>query len=508
MKTRRRLLIYTAVYISINLLFLESFPFVHSDEAWLSGLSRNILELGDFSATEAFFDLKPRYPHAIKLLFHAMQIVFIKLFGYRLFTFRLLSLLFGAACLPVFGSLCARLTGSEKIGLAAAVALSLDIQFIYAAHFARQEIIVLFLLLLTLWFIAGSSGRRFLFAGLSTGLCIGIHPNSFVVGCAGAAAIICGWLAQRKINWRSLAQYAAVTATFAAVFVALSFSFDPGFPAHYLTYGSEFEVDAPIGAKLAELIPYFQRLFYRVSGTYYTPDIRPQLILSVLLLLAGIIGCILIPSMRKRLLTPAGAMLGLLGGFVLIGRYNQPYVVFFFPVALLIGAVLLARLRGKAAIALILVGVVSGIFSFAQIYPWLNAGSYSDYLAGISAAVPPDARTVANLNADYAFENGSLLDYRNLSFLRQNGLTLEEYIDSREVEYLVVSDELRLIHSLRPRWNGIYGNIDYLDELDALIDKRCEQVAAFTDNLYGVRIVRFQNGEESFNVRIYKVLPE
>lgn len=43
-------------YFSINLYFLTDFPFVHSDESWLSGLSRNILEKGSFGVTEAFFD--------------------------------------------------------------------------------------------------------------------------------------------------------------------------------------------------------------------------------------------------------------------------------------------------------------------------------------------------------------------------------------------------------------------------------------------------------------------
>lgn len=507
MKKRHWFFAYIAVYLLINLLFLEQFPFVHSDEAWLSGLSRNILERGDFSVTETFFDLKPRYPHAVKLVFHALQIGMTGLFGYRLFTFRLLSMLFALGCLLVFRSLAARLSKSEVLGSWAAVFLSLDIQFLYAAHFARPEIMVLFLLLLTVWLLTGQGRRRFWLAGLATGLCIGVHPNSFIVGCAGAGVIAALWIAQGRADWRGLFQYAGPVAAFAALFVALSFSFDPAFPAHYLAFGSEFEIDASLGAKLSELLPYFQRLFYRVSGTYYTPDIRPQLIASALVFLLGLAACV--RSREARALVPMGALLGLLAGFVLIGRFNQPYVVFFFPLVLLTALALPWRPGKRTGLALLLsLTLALGAFSGVQIAPWLRAGRYGDYLQNISALVPPDARVIGNLNADYAFENGCLLDYRNLSFLSDAGLSFEDYVDSRGVEYLIVSDELALIYSLRPRWNGIYGNIDYLNALEAFVETRCRLVGAFTDNLYGVRIVRFLGGGQDFGLRVYEVLPK
>ena len=35
---------YLLLYFAANLAFLCDFPFVHSDEAWLSGLTRNMME--------------------------------------------------------------------------------------------------------------------------------------------------------------------------------------------------------------------------------------------------------------------------------------------------------------------------------------------------------------------------------------------------------------------------------------------------------------------------------
>ena len=72
------LIILLFIYFLVNLSFLTHFPFIHSDESWLSGLSRNILETKNFSSTETFFDLYLRNPHAIKIIFHSIQIMFIK----------------------------------------------------------------------------------------------------------------------------------------------------------------------------------------------------------------------------------------------------------------------------------------------------------------------------------------------------------------------------------------------------------------------------------------------
>src|SRR6056297_1435926 len=96
------------IYIVVNILLLSQFPFIHSDESWLSGLTRHItsgLLAGNpasLGLTEPFFDLLPRFPHFIKMLFHALQAPFIGLFGYGPFAVRLLSLAAGCLALWLF----------------------------------------------------------------------------------------------------------------------------------------------------------------------------------------------------------------------------------------------------------------------------------------------------------------------------------------------------------------------------------------------------------------------
>lgn len=46
---------YLAVYIFVSYRILLVFPFVHSDESWLAGLSRDMLAAGNLGVTESFF---------------------------------------------------------------------------------------------------------------------------------------------------------------------------------------------------------------------------------------------------------------------------------------------------------------------------------------------------------------------------------------------------------------------------------------------------------------------
>lgn len=499
---------YLLLYFAANLAFLCDFPFVHSDEAWLSGLTRNMMERGSLGVTEAFFDLKPRYPHAIKSLFHLLQMVFLKLFGYSVFSFRLLSLLGGIACLWLFYRLALRLTGNRTMGGLCGVLLSLDIQFLYASHFARQEILILLCMLGVYGLLLYGGKHRCLWAALLTGLSVGLHPNSFLVAAMGGGVLCARWWQEKKLNWREFGVYTGVTGTLALGFVLLSLRFDPDFFTHYAAYGSEFSVDSSLTSKVLETGPYFQRLFYQVSGTYYTPDIRFQLMLFLAVLLISLV-VVMASRGRTPLLYPLAACGGIWAGMMLVGRYNQPYVVFLFPFGYLGAVWLLNNLKGKLpALGMAALIAVVACSTGWQLYPILarQRGSYTRYLEEIARVVPPDAKTVGNLNSEYYFENGALLDYRNLAYLKDAGMTLEEYLEKNDVKYLIISDELHYLYSMRPVWNGIYGNLSYLKELDKVLT-RCQLLHEFTDNLYGVRVVRFQNGRRDFAVRIYRYGP-
>lgn len=506
LRAHRWFLLYLLGYAVISLLFLTRFPFIHSDEPWLSGLTRNMMESGSLRVTETFFDLMPRYPHAIKTLFHLLQMPMLAAFGYRVFSFRLLSWAFGLGTLGAMYALSRRLGHDKGLSLLLCVLLSLDVQFLYASHFARQEILLLFAMVLCACLLAGDRPQAPLWAAVVTGLSIGIHPNSFVV------ATMCGALllgrALREKRLRPLLGYVGVTAAFALCFVALSLWMNPNFFHDYRAYGAGLGVSDTAGQKFAEVLPYFRRLFLRESGTYYMPDIRLQLALFGLSLPIGFV----LGLRRKRdALTclPLLAILGILAGMTVIGRFGQPSVVLLFPFGYLLTAGILSRLPKKATLAALcgLCLAVGGL-SVSQVIPALSTPyTYDRYLSEIGSVVPGDAKTIANLNAEYHFENGALLDWRNLAYLQEQGLSIADYVREREVQYLILSDELRLIWDLRPGWNTLYGNLGYLDDLEAFLEAHCTLVHSFVDNQYGVRMTPFMLGDGDFTVSIYRVNP-
>jgi len=100
LKAKLILYIYMSIYFIINLFTLTRFPFVHSDEPWLAGLSRGYSVNHTPFITESFFDLFPRNPHMIKVLYHYTQALFIKIFGYNIFSVRLISLV--AAMITIY----------------------------------------------------------------------------------------------------------------------------------------------------------------------------------------------------------------------------------------------------------------------------------------------------------------------------------------------------------------------------------------------------------------------
>ena len=558
---------YIFCYFLVSFSFLTAFPFVHSDESWLSGLTRNMMESGDLGVTETFYDLKPRYPHAIKLVFHLLQMPMLGMFGYRIVSFRLLSLIFGCIALILFYILLKRIfcrtkglsgeggpfwqlpgEGLSWYPLAGTVLLSVDIQFLYASHFARQEIILVCCILACVLAILA---KRPAAAGLITGISIGLHPNSFLIGAMCAAMLLPSirqtggksglsgkfpesW--RRLEAWKALLKYTGITAVFAVFFVAVSLSFDRGFFRHYLEYGnSEFDIGAPVTSKLMELPYFFQKIWYGVSGTYYVPDVRFEFVLfglaavflAVLLLLGNL-------KYRMETALIGKGIAGMLLGMVLIGRYNQTGIIFLFPLFFLLVLLAAANLaerpeiesekaergtgflqfrlfrtgsRVRVAVHGILVMVLILAVAFLsafQVAPWLKF-SYGDYIGEIAKAVPRDSKVLANLNSEYYFENGKLLDYRNLSYLKDEGMSIEEYVRKNKIEYIVLSDEMDLIYSQRPVWNMIYGNPRYMEELHRFLAEHCAPVHRFRNDLYGIRIVQYIDSGRAFTVQIFKV---
>lgn len=511
------LMVYLFLYFLVSLTFLTDYPFVHSDEAWLSGLTRNMMESGSLGVTETFFDLKPRWPHGIKSLFHLLQMPFILILGYSISAVRLLSLIFSLVSLIIFYFFFKEITRSsgekaDNLPLLGTILLSLNIQFLYASHFARQEILLIAGLLACAFLILRGHP---LAAGLVTGLCIGLHPNSFLIGTMGLALTLTS-LREKPVQALRFSLGAGI---FALFFVSLSFFWDPAFPLHYFQYGnSEFDVGAPVHNKLAEFPLFLEKIWHQVSGTYHVPDIRVWMVLFGLAIPAGLLPVLLHKQENKSLLFLYRGLLGLFLGMVIIGRYNQTSIVFFFPLLLALILLLLHKLRGmaqkKALVPLALLVLIGGsaYHSWTNVAPWLPtdppAGvseTYPRYLEEIGSAVPKDSRVLANLNTDYYFENDNLRDVRNLTYLKEKSLSVADYIRQNEIHYIILSDEMDFLYQRRPVWNMIYGNLRYMPELRQFTEEQCTLLHQFQDNTYGIRVVGYMRSDLDFTVQIFEV---
>ncbi len=507
----KKIIYLTAIllYIVLNLAYLDIFPFVHSDESWLGGLSRNIMDTGSFKSTEAFFDLKPRYPHGIKMIFHTMQIIMIKIFGYSITSLRLLSFTFGFLTLLFFFKLVKMNTGSENAAVFCTAFLAADVQFIYASHFARQEIIILFVLVYSIYYFFKHLNRHkainSIFSGIIVGLSIGIHPNSFIISLP-IAALYLYYFITKELKLQNLILYISSLAAFASFFVAFSLYLNPNFFADYAFYGNEFEVFNPITSKVGEITYFYQKLIHMVSGTYYTPDIRLQFLIFPLIITIAFIMYFSYSQTYKndKSLPLMLSILAVNSGIILIGRFNQTSVVFQFPLFYMLLSHILMILSKKykwtcQGLLLFLI-MANTIFNLIP----HTGNDYDGYLNEISSVVEKDDSVLANLNADFYFNNGRLHDYRNLAYLKENNMSFEEYIHQNGIKYIIFSEELDLIYQQSPKWDGIYGQLTYYDDMNNFLNTQCRLVHKFTNKTYGIRISEYINRKD-WKVDIYQV---
>ena len=203
---------------------------------------------------------------------------------------------------------------------------------------------------------------------------------------------------------------------------------------------------------------------------------------------------------------------------VIIGRYNQTSIIFLLPLFMALTLLILqnffGRSQNKALVSLALLVLIgaSAYHSWININPWLPADSasevsetYERYLEEIGSVLPKDARVLANLNTDYYFKNGNLRDVRNLTYLKEKDLSVEEYIRQNHIQFIILSDEMDFIYERRPVWNMIYGNPRYVPELRQFTEEKCTLVHQFRDNTYGIRIVGYMRSDRNFTVQIFEV---
>lgn len=271
------------IYVILSIVSLTYFPFMHSDEGWLASLSRSILVERNIGATEDFFHEVNRNPHAIKSLFHLVQIPFTTI-SFTLFSVRLLSLLAGLAALYFLFRSSLLIFNDRIFAIFTVVLIVLDIQFIYASHFARQEIIILLIFSICLYIfykpIKSWSFKRDIIIGGILGVSIGFHPNIFIIATGFIFLYVFYSIAgtfsknRKRPSFLNTGVLIVIPGLFGIIYISFSQILDPDFISNYLNFGADHGVASPLFIKLLKLPRFYKKMFFGISGTYYLPGYK------------------------------------------------------------------------------------------------------------------------------------------------------------------------------------------------------------------------------------------
>jgi hypothetical protein len=273
-RIRRLYALWLLIWTAANLVLLTSFPHVIPTR---SGWPVSPPPCGSRLAARhgPFFDLFPRQPHLLKVLFTLFSPPAVTSAGPpTIFWARLPSLLAAIGTLTALFRLLARTHGETPFTLIACAALSLHPQFLLTAHVARQESLLLLCLVLALLLYERLVNTPFfplvpLFIGVSALL----HPNAFLLAAMLGARLLFSVL-QRRARVSQLFWYGGMLVLAAALLAGGSLLLNPSFLDDYRSFGATLSVDAPPPARWQNFLSYFIKLHQRISGPYWLADNR------------------------------------------------------------------------------------------------------------------------------------------------------------------------------------------------------------------------------------------
>lgn len=515
MKKHIPFILYTILYTLLSLLTLTRFPLIHSDEAWLAGLTQTMMAKGSLFTTESFFDLMPRTPHLIKVFYHGLQIPLIHLFGYHIFSVRLLSLIALLAGMIILYKWLTQQNINPVHKLLLVILITSHIQIIYAGHFARQEMLLLLVLILCIY-LYHLNPEKVTRLGLILGLAIGFHPNAFIIASL-IGVLVLKDTCIKKLSIRKLVYFVLTLGFFALAFAGISLILNPGFIREYFAYGQSLGVDAAPASRLLNFKDFYLKIFYQITGTYYIPNIKWVLILGYgfALLQLVIIPLILIlsPTQTERLKDhlsswPFNLSLMVIAfnlSLFIIGRYNTTSIVFLvFILLLLTGLSILSLINYKASrliIPLFLILIFLNTRVVYDDYQAIKSHDYTNYEKQLLNSMDQDAVILGNLSSGFIFKDHTFYDIRNLAFLKDQSIS--DYIKDRGINTIIYYEEYDYIHR-NPMWTILYGDDDYYDDLKDFLNKKATLKGTFEDSFYGSRIIRYM-GDYPWKIYIYEI---
>ncbi len=533
MKKHIPFILYTILYTLASLFTLTRFPLIHSDEAWLAGLTQTMMAKGSLFTTESFFDLMPRTPHLIKVFYHGLQIPLIHLFGYHIFSVRLLSLIALLAGMIMLYMWLTQKNINPLHQLLLVILITSHIQIIYASHFARQEMILLLVLILCIY-LYHQNPEKVTRLGLVLGLAIGFHPNAFIIASL-IGALVLKDTCIKKITIRKLILFVLTLGFFALAFAGISLILNPGFIKEYFAYGQSLGVDAAPASRLLNFKDFYLKIFYQITGTYYIPNIKWVLIIGyglALLQLAVIPVILIYKRTKKEVLTdhlsswPFNLSLMVIAfnlALFIIGRYNTTSILFLvFVLLLLTGLSILSLMDSNPSkqssptdreflnhlhypssliVGLFLVLIFLNLKVVYDDYQAVSSQDYAYYEKQILNSMEEDAVILGNLSSGFIFKDHDFYDIRNLAFLGDQSIS--DYIKDRGINTIIYYEEYDYIHR-NPMWTILYGDDDYYDDLKDFLNKKATLKGTFEDSFYGSRMIRYM-GDYPWKIYIYEI---
>ncbi|WP_459844831.1 ArnT family glycosyltransferase [Fusibacter bizertensis] len=520
-------MILLSLYALISLMTIMKFPIVHSDEIWLNGIANEMFTQKSFAVTEPFYDLYPRTIHPFRWLYNGLLIFIRPFLGSSVHSIRILSLAFAVLSLILVYKILKTSVKNTALPLLGAILLGLNIQFVYSSHQGRQEMMLVFFMLLGLYYLTRTVTSKLpLQLSAILILAMGIHPNSFLLGVAFTAALFMqGLFGQSKFKQqlKMILRLAFYTCIGATVYLVVGFIMNPKFITEYLNYGASLGIDQALTGRFEGFYWFFYKLYHQIGGTYDLFNIKPQLVILALILMVGLLAGIgwrfyKRPTRSSNdfhlLITTYSAIWGLLLGILIIGRYNQTSIVFFFPVLAILIIGLLDLFSQKlpsrpAKVSLSMIALLLILFTTSQLWDNLQSYdsqhfytlSYDAMIETLTENIPQNAVVLGNLNTLEAFEPHHFYDIRNLGFL---DTSIEEYITTRNIDYIVLHEEMDYIWKTSPRWDFLYVNLDYYTALKDFLSTHATVIETFENPLYAMRIARY-SGTYPWITTIYKI---
>ncbi len=430
----------------VNLLSLLRYPAPFVDEGWNANRAWALLQTGRAFGTldSGVFDRYEGYWTYFPWLGTSIHALGLRLLGLSLLSMRLVSLLFGLVLLVTTYTIAGRLYG-HRIGLAAALLLSMSAPFVLSSHMARHDVMVAafgygaIALYLTDQTPARALSARALLSGLLVGLVLDLHP----LGAIFAPALVAVYLLDHRWSlWRAKRFWCFVAGACAGTAYYLSMHVFP-YPTTFaallnLGFGSARNPGFPLGEPGAWL----------------------QLALELCLVLyasVGFLAVLLVPALvlllRRRSPSDKRALVLfvvlLLEFVVLVGATTNLYMIVLAPaIALLVPVLLVDWFRSPwsssrwafARLSLACALLVALVFETATPMFGDPMKDYQAVLDGIRQTVPPGNSVMGSQTYWFALPEERFLSPEQIAYYQRYapGSTVADALQALRPDFLIL----------------------------------------------------------------------